>query len=304
MNNSSSNTAGARSDGIVTDDSSLTGIVLRSMAGTTDPRLLEIVTALVRHAHAFVRETKLTEEEFERGLAFLAAVGQATGPTKNEAVLLADILGISTLVSLLNNKRDPSVTASALLGPFWRENSPRCKLGENIARGDTTGIPLQVSGRVTDVRGKPIGGVDIDVWQASPVGYYENQDPSQPPMNLRGCFSTDSEGRYHFLSVRPAGYPVPTDGPCGELLRAQQRHPYRPAHLHFMVSAPGYRTLITQVFADDAEHLNSDVVYAVLKPLVGHFEQSVDKNGKHKATLEYDFVLEPGEQKFPLPPIP
>jgi catechol 1,2-dioxygenase len=274
------------------------------MAATTDPRLREIVSALVRHAHAFVRETRLSESEFERGLAFLTAVGQASGEKKNETVLLADILGISTLVSLLNNQRDPGLTASALLGPFWRENSPRCALGECIARGATDGIPLAVRGRVSGSDGRPLVGADVDVWQASPVGYYENQDASQPSMNLRGRFSTDREGRFHFRTVRPAGYPVPTDGPGGVLLRAQQRHPYRPAHLHFMVSAAGHRTLVTQVFADDAEHLNSDVVFAVRASLVGHFAQSVDADGKLTATLDYDFVLEPGEQTFPLPPIP
>jgi len=290
--------------GIVSDESSLTPIVLRAMTKTSDPRLLEIVGALVRHAHALVRETRLTEEEFEQGLAFLAAVGQATGPKKNEAVLLADILGISTLVSLLNNRRDDTATASALLGPFWRKNSPLCQTGDCIARGDTEGVPLEVQGQVRDIDGKPLAGVEVDVWQASPVGFYENQDKAQPEMNLRGRFLTDVEGHYLFRSVRPAGYPVPTDGPCGDLLRAQQRHPYRPAHLHFMVSAPGYRTLITQVFADDAENLNSDVVFAVLKPLVGHFAETMDAKGNRQATLQYDFVLEPGEQKFPMPPIP
>lgn len=304
MPSSLSTTLPADTGGIVTDESSVTSIVLKALSATPDPRLKEIVAALVRHAHAFVRETRLTEEEFEQGLAFLAAVGQATGPKKNEAVLLADILGISTLVSILNNHRESNATQAALLGPFWRRNAPRCEAGDNIARGGTVGVPLAVSGRVLDVEGKPLAGADVDVWQASPVGFYENQDPAQPPMNLRGLFRTDADGGYHFQTVRPAGYPVPTDGPCGELLRAQRRHPYRPAHLHFMVSAPGHRTLITQVFADDAEHLNTDVVFAVLKPLVGRFEETVDASGNRSATLEYDFVLEPGEQKFPLPPIP
>jgi catechol 1,2-dioxygenase len=291
-------------DGIVTNEASLTPIVLRAMARTPDTRLRQIMEALVRHSHAFVQETGLTEEEWEKGVAFLVAIGQATGPAKNEGVLLSDILGISTMVSLQNNQRESGRTAAALLGPFWRANAPRCESGENIARGDTSGIPLMVHGRVTDVDGNPLPNVDIDVWQADPVGYYENQDTNQPDMNLRGLFRTDAEGRYHLRTVRPAGYPVPTDGPCGDLLRAQQRHPYRPAHIHFMVSAPGYRTLVTQVFADDAEHLNTDVVFAVLTSLVGRFEQTADANGQPSATLEYNFVLEKGEQKFPMPPIP
>nr|WP_245845052.1 dioxygenase [Noviherbaspirillum humi] len=276
------------------------------MAGTTDPRLLEIVTSLVRHAHAFVQETRLTEEEFEKGLDFLVRIGKATGEKTNEAVLLADILGISSMVSLINNHRGDDATASALLGPFWRANAPHCENGDNIARGEsaTHGIPLAISGRVLDKQGKPIAGAHVDVWHADPIGYYENQDPSQPNMNLRGVFTTDAEGRYSLRSVRPAGYPVPTDGPCGELLRAQNRHPYRPAHVHFMVSAPGYRTLVTQVFADDAEHLNSDVVFAVVQSLVGRFAETTDEKGQRRATLQYDFILEPGEQKFPAPPIP
>jgi catechol 1,2-dioxygenase len=290
--------------GIVTDEASLTSIVLRAMENTANPRLRRIMEALVRHAHAFVRETELSEEEFEQGLAFLAAIGQATGPTKNEAVLLADILGISSLVSLLNHRQRNELTPSALLGPFWRANAPHCEPGDSIARGRTEGVPLTVSGRVTALDGRPVAGAEVDVWQADPVGFYENQDPDQPDMNLRGRFRADEQGRYRFMTVRPAGYPVPTDGPCGELLRAQNRHPYRPAHIHFMISAPGYRTLVTQIFADDGEHLNSDVVFSVAEPLVGRFRESVDANSKRSASLEYDFVLEPGEQTFPTPPIP
>ena len=294
---------GAHEDGIIGSPESVTPIVLRAMAGG-EARLNELMAALVRHVHAFAQETGLTEDEYQRGLGFLVAIGQATGSTTNEAVLLGDILGVSTLVTLQNNTRDESATASAVLGPFWRKNAPRMALGGNIARGDTTGVPLEVSGRVTDAAGKPLAGVDIDVWQASPVGFYENQDPRQPPMNLRGLFTTDADGCYHFKTVRPAGYPVPTNGPCGVLLRAQNRHPYRPAHLHFMLSAPGYRTLVTQVFADDAEGLNRDVVFAVLRSLVGHFEETTNAKGEREARLEYDFVMEPGEQSFPIPPIP
>jgi catechol 1,2-dioxygenase len=295
--------ATAAEHGIIAGPDSVTPIVLRAMAGG-EARLNELMTALVRHVHAFIEETRLTEDEYQGGLGFLAAIGHATGPTKNEAVLLGDILGVSTLVTLQNNAREESATASAVLGPFWRKNAPRMAAGGNIARGDTPGVPLEVSGRVTDAAGKPLAGVDVDVWQASPVGFYENQDPRQPPMNLRGVFTTNGDGRYHFKTVRPAGYPVPTDGPCGDLLRAQKRHPYRPAHLHFMLSAPGYRTLVTQVFADDAEGLNRDVVFAVLRSLVGRFEETTNANGEPEARLNYDFVMEPGEQSFPIPPIP
>ena len=156
-------------------------------------------------------------------------------------------------------------TAAALLGPFWRDNAPRYELGANLVQSATPGEPLFVSGVVRDVDGRPVAGANVDVWHASPVGLYENQDPEQAEMNLRGLFTTDAEGRYHFRSVRPAGYPVPTDGPCGDLLRAQLRHPYRPAHIHFMITKPGFKTLITQIFSDDAEHLETDVTFSVIR---------------------------------------
>jgi catechol 1,2-dioxygenase len=162
-------------------------------------------------------------------------------------------------------------------------------------------VPLEVAGTVRDDAGRPVADATIDVWQASPVGLYENQDPAQEDMNLRGRFQTDVDGRFHFRSVRPAGYPVPTDGPCGELLRAQLRHPNRPAHLHFMVSKPGHKVLVTQVFADDDENLESDPVFGVTRRLIGRFEP---QHGGENATLQFDFVLEPGEMKFPRAPIP
>lgn len=286
---------------VVTDPASVLPLALRAMARTPDARLRELMAALTTHLHAFVQETRLTEEEFEHALDFLVALGQATGEKKNEVVLLADILGVSTLVAVQNNLDPEGESESALLGPFWRANAPECACGDSIARSGTPGIPLQVSGTVRDAAGRPLAGAQVDVWQASPVGLYENQDPTQENMNLRGRFLTDEQGRYHFRSVRPAGYPVPTDGPCGELLRAQQRHPNRPAHLHFMVSQPGHKVLISQVYADDDENLESDPTFGVTRRLLGRFELAPDGRS---ATLSYDFRLEPGEMKFPRPPIP
>ena len=257
--------------------------------------------ALTRHLHAFVQEVKLTEEEFEQALEFIVAIGHATGEKKNEVVLAADILGISSVVALQNNQDPHGESPAALLGPFWRANSPACAPGDDIARSGTPGMPLAVTGTVRDAKGQPVADATVDVWQASPVGLYENQDPAQEDMNLRGRFTTDAEGRFHFRSVRPAGYPVPTDGPCGVLLRAQQRHPNRPAHLHFMVSKPGHKVLVTQVFADDDENLESDPTFGVTRRLIGRFALAPDGQ---TATLQYDFQLEPGEMKFPRPPIP
>lgn len=286
---------------IVTTPSSVLPLTLQAMAQTPDPRLRQLMAALTTHLHAFIQETKLTEDEFERALEFIVAIGQSTGATKNEVVLAADVLGLSTVVALQNNQDAQQESPSALLGPFWRANSPVCAASDDIARSGTPGVPLRVSGSVRDAQGAPIEDALVDVWQASPVGLYENQDPEQDDMNLRGRFRTGADGQFAFRSVRPAGYPVPTDGPCGVLLRAQRRHPNRPAHLHFMVSKPGYKVLISQVYADDDVNLESDPTLGVTRRLIGRYALQPDGRS---ATLQYDFALEPGEMKFPRPPIP
>jgi catechol 1,2-dioxygenase len=284
----------------VNDAESVTGIVLKAMSRTPDPRLREVMASLVKHLHAFVREARPTEEEFETGLDFLLRVGQASGARKNEMILLSDLLGASTLVTFLNNAQGAGETDPALLGPFYRAQSPLCAPGENICRDARGGVPLTVLGHVTDVEGRPVAGAIVDVWQASPVGLYENQDPEQPDHNLRGRFETNAEGRFHFRSVRPVGYPVPTDGPCGELLRAQVRHPYRPAHIHFMFSKEGFKTLVTQVFPNDDGSIAADVVFGVTDALSGNFERQPDGSMR----LEYDFVMRPGTRRIPRAPIP
>jgi catechol 1,2-dioxygenase len=286
--------------GVVNGADSVTDIVLKAMSRTADPRLREIMASLVKHLHAFVREARPTEEEFETGLDFLVRVGQASGAKKNEMILLSDLLGLSTLVVMLNNEQGQGESDAALLGPFWRAHSPMCAPGESIARDPRGGDPLTVSGRVSAVDGKPVAGAIVDVWQASPVGLYENQDEAQPDRNLRGRFETNAEGRFHFRTVRPAGYPVPTDGPCGEMLRAQDRHPYRPAHIHFMISRDGYKTLITQVFANDDDCIASDVVFGVTPALSGNFERRSDGT----CHLAYEFVMRRGERRIPKPPLP
>ena len=284
---------------IIEDQSTVTDTVLAAMQDAENPRLREIMAALVRHLHAFAREVNLTEEEFDLGIDFLNRIGQATNDTHNEGILFSDVLGFSTLVCLLNNGADGATeTASALLGPFWRMNSPHTENGGSIVRCETPGPALFVDARVVDPQGRGIEGVEVDVWQASPVGLYENQDDTQADMNLRGKFTTDAEGRFGFRSIRPAGYPVPTHGPAGDLLRAQGRHPFRPAHLHFLAFRPGYKTLITQVFVDDDQHLETDVVFGVTRHLIGDF-----KKIEAGYTLDYTFVMEPGEARLPTPPI-
>ena len=296
--------------GIVEDADGVTDVVLAAMNGTSNPRLREVMASFVRHLHAFAREVQLTEAEYDLAVDFLNRIGQATHESHNEGILFADAVGFSTLVCLLNNGRNGATeTASALLGPFWRDNSPPTANGGSIVRSSTPGPALFVTCRVTGPDGAPLAGVEVDVWQASPAGMYENQDPEQADMNLRGRFVTDEEGRFWFRSVKPAGYPVPTDGPVGDLLRAQSRHPYRPAHLHVLGHKPGYKTLITQVFVDDDAYLESDVVFGVTRHLIGDYRRRDD--GSRPApdveapwyTLDYTFVMEPGEAKRPVPPI-
>ncbi|QBR01976.1 dioxygenase [Paraburkholderia pallida] len=302
-------TESLRPDSVIDDAATVTGIVKAAMAGTQNPRLKEIVDALVEHGHAFLKHVRLTDAEFEQGLAFVRAVGQACNDRHNEVVLLADVLGFSTLVALMNNADASTRTPGALLGPFYRGGSPEYENGESIACEDSPGAPLFVHARVLDTSGRPVADATVDVWQASPVGLYENQDESQPEHNLRGRFRTGADGALSFRSVRPAGYPVPTDGPVGALLAAQQRHPYRPAHLHFAIFAEGHATLVSQVFADDSEHLDTDVVFGVNRRLIGQFEQHAAGTGPHEDqrdayyTLDFDFILAEGTPTYPTPPI-
>src|SRR5246127_3476583 len=262
---------------IIESSDDVTPAVLDAMAQADNPRLREIAASFVRHMHAFAREVRLTEAEYDIGVDFLNRIGKAPHDSHNEGILFADAIGFSTLVCLLNNgKAGASETAAALLGPFWRANSPRTENGGSIVRSPTPGAELFVACEIVDVAGKPIAGVEVDVWQSSPVGLYENQDDSQADMNLRGKFTTDAAGQFSFRSVKPAGYPVPTDGPVGDMLRAQRRHPYRPAHLHFLAYKPGFKTLITQIFVADDEHLGSDVVFGVTRELVGDYKRHDD----------------------------
>jgi catechol 1,2-dioxygenase len=285
---------------------SLLPLVIQAMAGTPDVRLRQLMASLTTHLHQFVLDNRVTEAEFERAVGFLIAIGQATGEKTNEVILAADLLGVSTLVALINNPSgaDSVESHAALLGPFWRANAPHCASGDSIARGDSDGVPMEVRGTVYGADGRPLAGATVDVWHADPKGLYENQDPTQQDMNLRGRFLTDAQGRYFLRTVTPAGYPVPTDGPCGELLRAQRRHPYRPAHLHFMASYPGHKVLITQVFPGDAPFLDSDPVFGVTAALVGRFEHVTGPDGRALTRLQHDLHLSAGEMVFPHPPIP
>lgn len=294
---------------LITKEADVTPTVLAAMADTADPRLREIMSALVDHLHRFILETRPTEAEFEYALRWIVEIGQRTNEFHNEVVLAADVLGASTLIDLINNDGMQGETMSALLGPFYRGDAPVCANGDCIARSQTPGAPLFFSGRVTGTDGAPVAGAVLDVWQASPVGLYENQDETQEDCNLRGKFTSEADGRYHFRSVKPAGYPVPTDGPVGVLLRAQNREPMRPAHVHFIVSAPGYKTLITQIFSDTPEALAADVVFGAKQQIVGRFVMHSEPHPDYPDaslpfyTCTYDFKLVPGTSVLPVPPI-
>jgi len=309
MDNEHSAASSPKHSSIITDEGSVTAVVLDAMADTPNARLREVMASLVRHMHAFAREVQLTEEEFDLGVDFLNRIGQASHDSHNEAILFSDAIGFSTLVCLLNNGRNGATeTASALLGPFWRMNSPPTPNGGSIVRSETPGPALFASCRITDPQGRPLAGVEVDVWQASPVGLYENQDANQSEMNLRGKFMTDPDGRFWFRSVKPAGYPVPTGGPVGDLLRAQNRHPYRPAHLHFLCFKSGYKTLVTQVFVGGDEYLGSDVVFGVTEHLICNCREGEGTPpAAHLAgpwfQLDHAFMMELGEAKLPTPPI-
>lgn len=285
-----------------TDPQALLDAVLRSNANTPEPRLRQILDAAIRHLHAFALELELTPAELDTGLDFLVAIGQASGPRKHEGILLADILGLATLVQLRGARHALAAggTEPALVGPFWRSAQPLRSHGECIASADTPGPRLTVRGRVCSLDGRPLAGARVETWQASPRGLYENQDESQPDMNLRGRFETDAEGRFSFLSVRPAGYPVPTDGPCGALLASQRRHTMRPAHLHVLVVAEDHKVLATQFFDIEDPHAHDDVVFGAVGSLLRRFEP----DGQGGFTLDLELRLEPGLPQIPKCPLP
>lgn len=288
----------------------LTADALAVMERTCDPRLREIMVSLVRHLHAFVRDVRLTETEFREATAILNEIGSLTTDTHNEAVLMAGSLGVSALVCLLNNGDNGTTeTTQSLLGPFWRPNSPLTENGGSIVRSPTPGEPLFVTGRVVDRTNRPIERAEVDIWHSSPVGLYENQDPGQADMNLRGKFTTDAEGRFWFSTVKMVGYPIPTDGVVGRLLDAQMRHPYRPAHLHALIFKPGFKTLISQVYDPADPHIDTDVQFGVTKALMGDYLRHEEPHPGDPAvktpwySLDYTYVMEPGEATLPRAPI-
>jgi protocatechuate 3,4-dioxygenase beta subunit len=267
----------------------LTGRVLDAYAGTPDPRLHEILAALISHLHAFATETILTPQEWLAGLEFLTATGQKCDRERQEFILLSDVLGLSSLVDLINAA--DGATESTVLGPFYVPGAPRRAMGEQIGRPED-GEPALVRGHVTDPEGKPLADATLDVWQASANGLYDTQDPGQPPFNLRGVFVTGPDGWYEFRTARPVSYPIPTDGPVGGLLRGAGRHCWRAAHIHAIVSAPGRRPVTTHVFDAENPYLDSDTVFGVKDSLIKPFQPAGPGDPPDvRRVVDMDFVL-------------
>lgn len=287
------------------DENTITQAVLASIADCKNPRLHTIMTSLVQHLHAFAREVHLTDEEWFKAISFLTEVGHITDDKRQEFILLSDTLGLSMLVTAQNNRKPSECTEATVFGPFFVNGAPEYENGNDISNG-ASGEPCFVSGRILGVDGSPVASARIDVWQSDEDGFYDVQRPpessSTPAHRARGRLSSAADGRFHFRSILAVAYPIPHDGPVGQLLEALGRHPWRPAHLHFMIAAPGYETLVTHVFREGDPYLDSDAVFGVRSSLIAKWvrhESGVAPDGtrmdKTFYTLEYDFVLNPAD---------
>jgi protocatechuate 3,4-dioxygenase beta subunit len=281
-------------------------VVAASFEETPDPRLKQVLASLVRHLHAFVKDVELTEEEWGTAIDFLTRTGHMSNEVRQEFILLSDVLGISMLVETINHRTGGTSTESTVLGPFHMVESPPRELGADIAL-DGKGTPCLVSGQVTGPDGEPLAGASVDVWQTNEDGFYDVQQPGiQPAGNLRGLFTADADGRYWFRSVVPRYYPIPDDGPVGQLLAATGRHPNRPAHLHFIAAAPGYRPVTTHVFVADSPYLDSDAVFGVKESLIREVPEVDDPARAAELglanpfrTLTFDLTLLRADQASP-----
>jgi protocatechuate 3,4-dioxygenase beta subunit len=282
-----------------TTEDDITAEVLRRFESTPDARLREIMLALVRHLHGFVKEVNLTEREWFAAIEFLSDTGRLCDEKRQEFILLSDTLGVSMVVDLLNHRKPEGATESTVFGPFHRDGAPEMPAGGNIAPRDASGTPMIVSGRVLDLQGNAIAGAMLDVWQADSSGRYDSQYADSRELHMRGMFRADLEGRYTIRTVRPVHYQIPSDGPVGRMLRATNRHPWRPAHVHFVVSAQGYEPVTTHIFDDGDPYLESDTVFAVKDSLICHFVRHDERDDASLQfaidppfyTVDFDFVL-------------
>ncbi len=282
------------------DQFTITDAVLDAMARCPDERMRSVMGCLVRHLHEFAREAKLTEEEWWRGIRFLTDAGHITDEKRQEFILLSDVLGLSMLVTAQNNSKPPGCTEATVFGPFYVEGAPWVENGADISNG-AKGAPCYVQGRVRGLEGEPVSNALIDVWQADEDGWYDVQKPSdaQPEHRARARLRADAQGRFDFRSILAHEYPIPHDGPVGALLEHLARHPWRPAHLHFMIQAPGYERLITHVFRRGGRYLESDAVFGVRPSLIADWVRHEGDDPARPAvyfTLEFDFVLNRSDQ--------
>jgi hydroxyquinol 1,2-dioxygenase len=283
--------------GFFTEENSAEVVIARN-AGAEDARLRQVIDVLIRHLHEAVKEIEPTQEEWFKAIMFLTDTGHMCNEWRQEFILLSDVLGVSMLVDAINNRKPSGASESTVLGPFHVEGAPELPLGSNICL-DQKGEPMLVRGRILDTDGKPIAGAKIDVWQANDEGFYDVQQKGiQPDFNLRGVFRSNEEGEYWFRGVKPKFYPIPDDGPVGKLLASLGRHPYRPAHLHYIIAADSYETLTTHIFDPDDPYIASDAVFGVKQSLMAEFKPvddtaRIDKAGFDGPYLEveHDFVL-------------
>ncbi len=274
-------------------EKNLTAEVLKRVGKAPDKRTRQIMQSLVKHLHAFVREVRPTQGEWFQGIQFLTKTGQMCDDKRQEFILMSDTLGVSMLVDFINYgkaKGKLAATESTVLGPFFVEGAPEMPLGASIARPGTPGETCAVSGTVKDLKGKPIAGATLDIWEGGADGLYDVQKPDGT--NLRARFRSDAEGRFHFKCITPVSYPVPHDGPVGQMLVACGRHPMRPGHLHFIIEAPGFDKLTTHLFTKGDKYLDSDAVFGVKDSLIVDFRK---KNAAGESTCRYDFVLKPAK---------
>ncbi|MFC3085748.1 intradiol ring-cleavage dioxygenase [Tabrizicola soli] len=259
------------------------------MGAGVDPRLAEVMACLVKHLHAFAKEIQLTQAEWDRGIDFLTGTGQICSAERQEFILLSDVLGFSMLVDAINNRRPEGATENTVFGPFHVEDAPVRAMGDTICL-DGKGEPYLFEGRVLDLDGKPIEGACVDVWSDNAEGFYDVQQPGiQPKWNNRGRFYTGADGAYAFRGIKPTSYPIPDDGPVGKMLAHLRRHPYRPAHMHFLVTAPGFQRLVTHTFVGGDSYLDSDAVFDVKDSLVAPFERLEGKDTAWRSP--FDFIL-------------
>lgn len=294
--------ASDQQDGHATSSEQITAEVLAAISSTTGTRAGEILSAVIRHAHDLAREVRLQPDELLAAAEFLRRCGDISDAARHEYILLSDVLGLTMVVDTEAAGVADGALETSALGPFYRAGAPWEPNGANISRGTDDGEPAKIHGRVLDTDGTPISDAVLDVWSTNARGLYENIDPTQPDYNLRGRFRTDANGSYDLWTVKPVSYPIPDDGPVGELLHLTGRHNMRPAHFHVIASAPGYQTIVTELFTDDDPYLDSDVVFGVKPSLVVHYNR-IEGPARLAAAgrtepywdLRYDFILTPGQ---------